>query len=162
MNTGKTWFAFLALAAGAALAQGTQGALGTVTQVQGLATVTTGSSGAAVAPGAPIVHGARVITTSTGRVTLRLHNGCTLTVPPGHAVTVLSTLDCRQLAASMTPVVTSVATATAPVATNSMGATGGEILLVNGLIVATGALIVSAIVAGELDEADDDGALSAQ
>lgn len=101
----------VALSAAAAVPAFAQ-AVGTVTNVTGVATVTTGSSGAAIVSGAPIVNGARVITTSTGTVTLRMNNGCTVTVPGGHAVTVQSNLTCEQLQARIQPVTTTVTTAT--------------------------------------------------
>jgi hypothetical protein len=87
-------------------------AIGTVTTVNGVATVTTGTTGTAIVTGAPIMHGSRVITTSSGSVTLRLNNGCTVTVPPGHGVTVLSNLTCEQLRAAIQPVTTTVTTTT--------------------------------------------------
>ena len=79
-------------------------AVGTVANVSGAATVITGSSGAPAVPGAPVMNGARVITTSTGTVTLRMNNGCTIVVPAGHAVTVQSNLTCDQLMARIQPV----------------------------------------------------------
>lgn len=91
-----------------------QAQLGTITSVNGVATVTTGTVGTAISAGAPIVDGARVITTSSGTVNLRLNNGCTATVPPGHAVTVLASLSCDQLRAAIQPVNTAVTTTTAP------------------------------------------------
>lgn len=143
----------ITLAAGAAMAQAT---LGTVTQVQGIATVTTGTSGTAIAAGAPVVNGARVITTSSGTVTLRLNNGCTVTVPPGHALTVVSGLSCQQLTAAITPTATTTTAATARVpTTTTMGATGAEVAVVNGVIVGTGALIATAIAADVADEDDE-------
>jgi hypothetical protein len=89
-------------------------AVGTVANVTGVATVTTGSSGAAVVAGAPILNGSRVLTTSTGTVTLRMNNGCLVTVPASHAVTVQSSLTCEQLQARIQPVGAS--------ATSAMGA----------------------------------------
>ncbi|MBC5783442.1 hypothetical protein H8N03_10840 [Ramlibacter sp. USB13] len=100
----------ISLIAGAAIAQAP---LGTVTNVSGVATVTTGTAGTAITVGAPIVEGARVITTTTGSVTFRLANGCVITVPPGHAITVRSAMSCQQLQAAMQPVTTAVTTTTA-------------------------------------------------
>jgi len=114
MNPKKLLLATAALAAASAFAQAP---LGTVTSVNGVATVTTGTTGTAITAGAPIVNGARVITTSTGSVTFRLANGCTVNVPPGHAVTVLSSLSCEQLTASVRPVQTAVTTTTATTST---------------------------------------------
>src|SRR6188768_2497287 len=98
MLTKKLGPAVIGLLAATALAQAQ---LGTVTSVNGVATVTTGTSGTAVTAGAPIVEGARVITTSSGSLTFRLANGCTVNVPAGHAVTVSSSLNCQQLQAAV-------------------------------------------------------------
>lgn len=153
MNFKNTCFVLAVLAGTAAFAQET---LGSVADVQGLATITTGSGGAAAAPGAPIAHGSRIMTTANGRVTLRLQGGCTVAVPPGHALTVLSTMSCEQLAAAVTPVATQAA------ATQVMGqAAGGNATLVNGVIVGTGALIAAAIIREEVDD-DDDAPVSAR
>ena len=151
MNTKKLLLAAVALAASQAFAQAP---LGTVTSVNGVATVTTGTTGTAITTGAPIVHGARVITTSTGSVTFRLANGCTVNVPPGHAVTVLSTLSCDQLTASVRPVQTSVASTT--VTTRATVPAGPECgppnaALMGGL--GALALIGIAVGAGEGDDA---------
>lgn len=110
MNSKKLLLALAVAFAGPVLAQAP---LGTVTSVTGVATVTTGTSGVAVTSGAPIVEGARVITTSTGSVTFRLANGCTVTVPPGSAVTVRSAMSCDQLRAAIQPAATAVTTTTA-------------------------------------------------
>jgi hypothetical protein len=144
-------------AAAAALAQAS---LGTVTSVNGVATVTTGTSGAAIAPGAPIMHGSRVITTSNATVVLRLNNGCTLTVPPGHGVTVLSTMTCQQLTAAVQPVATTVTTAaavtTVPAGTGFAGGPG----VVNGFVALTALGI--AVGALTMEDDDDDAPLSAR
>jgi hypothetical protein len=145
MTSKKLLLAAFALAAGSALAQAP---LGTVVNVNGIATVTTGTSGTAIVTGAPIVHGSRVITTSNGSVTVRLNNGCTINVPPGHAVTILSNLTCQQLVAAVQP--TTVPVAVSP----TFGAP-------NGTMVAVGALIGVGILAAAVDD-DDDPPLSAR
>jgi hypothetical protein len=152
MTSKKLLLAAFALAAGSALAQAP---LGTVVNVNGIATVTTGTSGTAIVTGAPIVHGSRVITTSNGSVTVRLNNGCTINVPPGHAVTILSNLTCQQLVAAVQPTATTVTTTTVPVAVSpTFGAP-------NGAMVAVGALIGVGILAAAVDD-DDDPPLSAR
>lgn len=120
----KLLLALAAVAAGPAFAQ----AIGVVQSVTGVATVTTGTSGLAIAPGASIMHGSRVITTSNSSVVLRMNNGCVVTVPPGHGVTVLSTQTCEQLRAAIQPVTTTVTTlsttttrTTVPVGTVGIG-----------------------------------------
>ena len=125
-------------------------AIGTVTTVNGVATVTTGTTGTAVVVGAPVSHGSRVITTSTGSVTLRLNNGCTITVPPGHGVTILSNLTCEQLRAAIQPVTTTVqtttTTSTVPVGIGPF--TGGTAL-------GAGILLLGAGLAIAADDNDD-------
>ena len=107
MRIGKTLVAIAALAAAPAFAQ----ALGTVAAVNGVVTFSTSSGNSTLVAGAPIVHGSRIVTTSASSVTLRMNNGCTVNVPAGHAVTVLSTQTCAQLQAAVQPVL--------PVASNA-------------------------------------------
>lgn len=137
-----------AFAAAPAFAQ----TIGTVTTVNGVATVTTGTTGTAVVVGAPIVNGSRVITTSTGSVTLRLNNGCIVTVPPGHGVTILSNLTCEQLRAAIQPVTTTVTTTTTssqvPVGIGPF--TGNTALAAGALLLGAGLMIAD----------DDDGPIS--
>jgi hypothetical protein len=113
MKTARALLGISALAAASALAQAP---LGTVSTVNGVATVTTSTGGTTLVAGAPIVHGSRVVTTSASSVTLRMTNGCTVTVPPAHGVTVLSTMTCQQLQAAVQPVV--------PVAANDTSVLG--------------------------------------
>lgn len=143
----------LSLSAVAAFSALAQAQLGTVTSVSGVATVTTGTSGLAVAAGTPIMHGSRVITTQTGTVALSLANGCTLTVPPGHGVTILSTMTCQQLTAAVQPVATTVTTTTATTTVPAGSAFTANPATVNGLIIGAGALIAVGIIAGGGDDA---------
>lgn len=155
MNAKKLLLALTFVAAAPAFAQ----TIGTVVNVNGVATVTTGTSGVAIAPGAAIVNGARVITTSSGSVTFRLNNGCTVTVPPGHGVTVLSSLSCEQLQASVRPVTTTTTTTTAT--TTAMVPAGPNFVASPGaLALGAGALLLVGILVNEND--DDDEGLSAQ
>lgn len=140
MKLNKWLLALSAIAAAPAFAQ----TIGTITTVNGVATVTTGTSGAAIVSGAPIAEGARVVTTSNASVMLRLNNGCTLTVPGGHGVTVRSNVPCEQLRASIQPVTTTVTTTTTatqvPVGigpfTGNTALAAGAILLGAGLLIA--------------------------
>ena len=100
MRIGTSLIAIAALAAGPVFAQ----ALGTVTTVNGVATFSTSTGNATLVAGTPILHGSRVVTTSASSATLRMNNGCTVNVPPGHGVTVLSTQTCAQLQAAVQPV----------------------------------------------------------
>lgn len=81
-----------------------QTSLGTVGNVQGLVTDTDGASVTSTGPGEAIRDGQRFVTSSSGSVTLQLNNGCTLTLQPNQAVTIDSSMTCRQLTASITPV----------------------------------------------------------
>jgi hypothetical protein len=122
----KLSVALSAFACAAAMAQAT---LGTVTNVQGVVTATQGTTATTVTPGSAITNGTRFVTTSGGSMTLRLNTGCTVTLQPGQAVTVLQSMSCQQLAASVQPVV-----ASGPFAPNPA--------LLNGLIIAAGAAVV--------------------
>jgi hypothetical protein len=113
-----------------------QGALGTVSNVQGVATATTGTSGAAVAPGTAVTNGMRIVTTSSGSVTVRMNSGCTVTVPPSSGVTVLQSMNCQQLQAAVQPVGLAIgASAFSP-----------NPAFFNGIILAGGILVVGGII----------------
>ncbi len=88
----------------AAAAAGAQQALGTVSNVQGVVTVTQGTTGTVVMPGSPILNGMRFVTTSNGTTTLTMNSGCVVTLQPGQAVTVLQSMSCQQLVAAVQPV----------------------------------------------------------
>lgn len=130
--------ALSALACTSALAQAP---IGTVVSVDGVVTATQGATGLTVTPGTPVQNGMRFVTTSRGTVTLRTASGCTVTVPPGHGVTVLQSMTCQQLTAAVQPV--------APVAAtgSTLGAGGGTLA-----IAVFGAALVAAIV----QDANDD------
>lgn len=142
MKINKLLLALFALIGASAFAQAP---LGTVSNVQGVVTATQGATGVSVGPGTTIQNGMRFVTTSNGSVTLRLNNGCTVTVPPGHGVTVLQNMSCQQLTAAVQPVVP-VAAASPAFAPNPG--------LVNGLI-AVGAAVVAVAVIRELTDDDD-------
>src|SRR3954469_24859348 len=130
----------LALSAFAAVSAFAQAPLGTVTNVEGVVTATQGATGVAVTPGTPIQTGMRFVTTSRGSVTLRLNSGCTVTVPPGHGVTVLQSLTCQQLTAAVQPVVPIAAQAAfqgAPGVVNGAVALGGAAVALGVLHVVT-------------------------
>jgi hypothetical protein len=147
----------VAVAAVAAASAWAQAPLGTITSVNGVATVTTGTTGTAITVGAPIMNGSRVITTSTGSVSFRLNNGCALTVPPGHAVTVLADRTCEQLRAAIQPVTTTVQTTT----TASTVPVGPTFLPGAGATAAAAGLIALGLIASQIDD-DDDEPLSAR
>lgn len=146
MTTKKILLALSMLAAVSAFAQAP---LGTVTNVEGVVTATQGATGVTVTPGTAIQNGMRFVTTTRGSVTLQMNSGCTVSVPPGHGVTVLQSMTCQQLTAAVQPVV--------PVAAaQSFGPSMG---LGNGLIAVGGI----ALAVGILHEASrDDEPLSGQ
>jgi hypothetical protein len=139
MTTKKLLLALLAFTGASAFAQAP---LGSVVNVEGVVTATQGATGVTVAPGTAIQNGMRFVTTSRGAVTLRMNSGCTVTVPPGHGVTVLQSMTCQQLTAAVQPVV--------PVA--SQAAFGPGTGLVNGII-AVGAI---GVLAGIVDTVNND------
>jgi hypothetical protein len=114
----------LVLSAAFGVAAFAQPVLGTVSNVQGVVTSIQGATGTVVTEGSPIVNGMRLVTTSSGSVSLSLNSGCTITLHPGQAVTVLHSLSCQQLTAAVQPV---------PVGPSLAAANPA---LVNGLIVA--------------------------
>jgi hypothetical protein len=142
MTLNKLLLAVIALVGASAFAQAP---LGTVTNVEGVVTATQGATGVSVAPGTSIQNGMRFVTTSRGSVTLRMNSGCTVSVPPGHGVTVLQSMTCQQLTAAVQPVVP-VAAASQPFAPPPG--------LVNGLI-AVGAAAVAIGVIRELTDDDE-------
>ena len=115
--------------AGAAIAQAP---VGTVASVQGLVTVTDGTTGGTAAAGTPIKNGMRFVTTSNGSAVLRLNNGCEVRLRPSQAVTVLQSMNCRELLAAVQSVAPTV------VAGNGSAATGA---LATGGLVAGGAIL---------------------
>lgn len=128
-----------ALACASAIAQAP---LGTVINVNGVVTATQGATGATVVQGSPVVNGMRFVTTSNGRVTLRMNSGCVVNLAPGQALTVLQTMNCQELVAAVQTV--------QPVATGpSFSPSPG---LVNGVILAGAAGIMIQILRHELDD----------
>ena len=125
-----------------------QAPLGTVVSVDGVVTATQGGTGATVRPGSPVVNGTRLVTTSSGRVTIRMNSGCVVNLAPGQALTVLQTMTCQELVAAVQTVQP---VATGPNFSPSPG-------LVNGVILAGAAGIIIQILRHELD--DDDERLS--
>lgn len=128
-----------ALACASAIAQAP---LGTVVNVNGVVTATQGATGATVVQGSPVVNGMRFVTTSNGRVTLRMNSGCVVNLAPGQALTVLQTMTCQELVAAVQTV--------QPVAAGSSFSPSPG--LVNGVILAGAAGILIQILRHELDD----------
>lgn len=146
MTFKKLLLALSALAGASAFAQAP---LGTVVTVNGVVTATQGATGTTVTTGSAIQNGMRFVTTSNGSVTLRLNSGCQVAVPPGHGVTVLSSMTCQQLTTAVQPVV--------PVAGQPFPPNPG---LVNGVIGVSGVYVVGNVLRGIAR--DDDAPLSAR
>ena len=92
-----------ALLASAAFAQNGP-SLGNVRNVDGLVTDTDGASVKSTTVGEQIKDGQRFVTSSSGKATLQLSNGCTITMQPNQAITINKNMTCRELIASMEPV----------------------------------------------------------
>jgi hypothetical protein len=135
MTSKKLLLALSALFAASAFAQAS---LGTVTNVEGVVTATQGVTGVSVTPGTPVQNGMRFVTTSRGSVTLRLNSGCTVTVPPSHAVTVSQNMTCQQLVAAVQPL--------GPV--GAQGQFAANPALVNGVIAVGGIAVAAGVLHG--------------
>lgn len=118
-----------ALIAAAAFAQAS---IGTVGNVQGIVTVTDGVTGGTARAGSPITNGMRFVTTSAGSATLQLR-GCTITLAPNQAVTVLQSMSCDQLVAAVQTVGTPVVAGLGGV---PAGVIGGAAVLTAGVVYA--------------------------
>ncbi len=94
-------------------------AIGKIVNVTGLVTVTSGSRLSNATEGAPLIVDDRIITTSTGGVTLDFDNGCDVTLKANESIKVSDEKDCAALWAGVTPVGGPVAVAAA-VGTSSM------------------------------------------
>ncbi len=93
--------------------------VGKLINVTGLVTVSSGNQVSNVVEGAPLVVDDRIITTSTGGVTLDFDNGCDVTLKANESIKVSDEKDCAALWAGVTPVGGPVAVAAA-VGTSSM------------------------------------------
>ena len=88
-------------------------AIGKIVNVTGLVTVTSGSRLSNATEGAPLIVDDRIITTSTGGVTLDFDNGCDVTLKANESIKVSDTNDCAALWAAVNPVGAPVAVAAA-------------------------------------------------
>ena len=78
--------------------------VGKLINVTGLVTVSSGNQASNVVEGAPLVVDDRIITTSTGGVTLDFDNGCDVTLKANESIKVSDEKDCAALWAAVTPV----------------------------------------------------------
>ncbi len=89
--------AAMLLAAGAVAQQPPAPALGivgSIAKVQGLVTVSVGTTVANVASDSPIIDGSRYVTSSTGRADLGFKDGCNVTLGPNQWTSVDASTDC--------------------------------------------------------------------
>ena len=78
-------------------------AVGVVTHVEGLVTVSQDDTLGNAFKGEVILQNARVATTATGLITIRLNNGCVIVLKPNQAVTVDFRRECKVILASIQP-----------------------------------------------------------
>jgi len=97
----KKSFSALAIFAltGSVLAQGD--VVGTAADVQGLVTVSEGATVGSVTAGSAVIDGSRYVTGSSGSVTLKLAQNCSIVLKPNQSVTVLKSKTCEALWASV-------------------------------------------------------------
>ena len=78
--------------------------VGKLINVTVLVTISSGNQASNVVEGAPLVVDDRIITTSTGGVTLDFDNGCDVTLKANESIKVSDDKDCAALWAAVTPV----------------------------------------------------------
>lgn len=146
MQVRKLLIALAGLAAAPVFAQ----AIGTVSSVNGVATVTTSGGGTTLAAGAPVMNGARIVTTSASSVAVSLNNGCTVNVPPSHGVTLLSSMTCQQAQAAVLPLATVASTAPS---TAVMGQ--GALRAADPAVLVWGAAVAGMVIWSAVDDDDE-------
>ena len=90
-------FALSALVAAAVIAQPV---VGTLSNVEGLVTITQNNQLVTAGNGSTVVDGARIISTSTGHVTIDV-NDCKVTLNPNESVTIDSSVSCDKFRAAV-------------------------------------------------------------
>jgi len=75
--------------------------LGTVENVQGLVTVSDGTSIGNVVKGGPVIDGSRFVTSSSGSATLKMDNGCNITLKPSQSLTLQGKQNCDEMLAAI-------------------------------------------------------------
>jgi hypothetical protein len=120
---------------GAAASAQTPQTLGTVADVQGIVTVSNGTTVGTAVRGTVISQGNHFVTASAGAARLTMDNGCVIHLKPNQSLRIDSRLSCEQLIASIQPV------AGAPV-TASAGVTPGAL--------AVGAALTAVVVGDRL------------
>lgn len=89
------------LAAGSALAQAQPEIIGEAAEVKGLVTMSHGTTVGSVVDRTPLVDGARVVTSSSGSVTLKFERGCDVKLKPNQSVIVRRDETCEALIAAV-------------------------------------------------------------
>jgi hypothetical protein len=101
----RTFLALIAsLASMAAVAQAPS-PLGAVAEVNGLVTMSVGSQVGTVAPGTPVVEGARFVSSSSGAAELKFQDGCVVRLKPNESLVIApGNTPCPERIASIVPV----------------------------------------------------------
>jgi hypothetical protein len=106
--------------------------VGKLEDVQGLVTVSVGDQLINAFTGAALVVDTRIVTSSTGSVTLSFDNGCDIKLKPNESLTVKDGATCAALLASVGQVAAPAAATAVPAASVAVASTGG--LLVGGAL----------------------------
>jgi len=106
----KTLFLLAGLiVSGSALAQGAAPVVGTTAEVEGLVTMSVGTSVSNVAGSVDVLDGSRFVTASTGTVTLKFADGCIVKLSPNQSLVVDNSKPCATRIAAIQPVGTATA-----------------------------------------------------
>ena len=83
------------------MAQAVSGVVGVIQSTDGLATVSQANTLGNAVKDERILEGARIVTTGTGTMVVKLNNGCLIKLDPNQSVIIDSKLDCRAQVASI-------------------------------------------------------------
>ena len=108
MLNGKLFLLSWLLLSGAAFGQGNR-AIGVTADVQGLVTMSLGTNVSTVADKLPVIEGSQFVTSSTGTVTLKFDNGCSIKLEPNRSLLVDNSKPCAALIAAVQTVGTATA-----------------------------------------------------
>ena len=111
--------------------------VGVVTRVEGLVTVSQGDTLGNAFKDKVILENARVVTTSSGSITIRLNNGCVIELKANQAVTIDNRRECKAILAAIQP-----AGAVGVAGAGGVGAAG----IGNAVIVGVGVLTLIGII----------------
>lgn len=105
--------------------------LGVIEKVQGLVTVSDGTSIGNAVNGAPVIDGNRFVTSSSGSATLKMDNGCNIVLKPSQSLTLDGKQNCDQMLAAV----------------QSLGDNNGVFALLANPLVGLGTLASAALIA---------------